>query len=86
MQKNIQCLLLKNNQVVVSEVVEVIGELGEPDCKLINPCLLDQSTLEVSPWIKFSDQSEIMIRSEDVLTFVDPNKQVLTNYLTASDL
>jgi hypothetical protein len=86
MQKNIQCLLLKTNQVIVSEVVEVLGELGEPDCKLIKPYLLNQSSFELTNWLEFTDQSEIMLRSEDVLTFTDPNKKVLTNYLDKIDL
>jgi hypothetical protein len=86
MQKNIQCLLLKTNQVIVSEVVEVLGELGEPDCKLIKPYLLNQSSFELTNWLEFTDQSEIMLRSEDVLTFTDPNKKVLTSYFDKIDL
>ena len=33
----IKCLLLKNDIVLISEIVEVGTELGEPDCKLTNP-------------------------------------------------
>lgn len=86
MQKNIQCLLLKNNQIIVSEVEEVFGELGEPDCKLVKPYLLNQSTFELTNWLEFTDQSEIMLRSEDVLTLVDPIKKILTSYLDKIDL
>ena len=86
MQKNIQCLLLKNNQIIVSEVEEVFGELGEPDCKLVKPYLLNQSTFELTDWLEFTDQSEIMLRSEDVLTLVDPIKKILTSYLDKIDL
>lgn len=82
MDKVIKCLLLKNNLVVVSEIVEVISDLGEPDCKLINPFLLDQSTLKLTDWLNFTDQNEIMIRSEDILTFVDPKKSILEEYLS----
>lgn len=79
--KNVKCLLLKSNQVVVSEVEEISAELGEPDCKLIKPFLLNTSTFELTEWLIFTDQTEMMIRSDDVLTFVDPNSEVLKNYL-----
>ena len=80
MEKNIQCLLLKSNQVLVAEIEEVMADIGEPDCRIINPYLLDKNG-ELSLWIDFSDQSNIMIRSDDVLTFVNPNKKVLNSYL-----
>lgn len=81
MMKNVKCLLLKNNQIVVAEVEEISAELGEPDCKLIKPFLLNTTTFELTQWLTFTDQTEMMIRSDDVLTFVDPNTEVLKNYL-----
>jgi hypothetical protein len=84
MEKSIKCLLLKNNLVVVSEVVEVVADLGEPDCKLINPYLLDQSSLELTTWLQFTNQNEILIRSEDIFTFVDPTQEILEKYLENS--
>lgn len=80
MDKTIKCLLLKNNLVIVSEIAEVLSDLGEPDCKLINPFLLDQNTLKLTNWLNFTDQNEIMIRSEDILTFVDPTQDILEEY------
>ena len=35
--KNIQILILKNEQILISEVTSVTQEIGEPDCKLIKP-------------------------------------------------
>jgi hypothetical protein len=84
MEKSIKCLLLKNNLVVVSEVVEVVADLGEPDCKLINPYLWDQSSLELKTWLQFTNQNEILIRSEDIFTFVDPTQEILEKYLENS--
>ena len=37
MEKNIKCIIFLNNLILVSEVVEIMNEIGEPDCKLINP-------------------------------------------------
>jgi hypothetical protein len=84
MDKTIKCLLLKSNQVIVSEVIEVVADLGEPDCKLINPFLLDQESFELVKWLTFTDQNEILIRSEDILTFVDPTENILEKYLENS--
>jgi len=78
MDKTIKCLLLKTNQVIVGEVNEVSAELGDPDCKIINPYLLDNDTLV--DWLTFTDQNEIMMRSDDILTVVDPSEKILKNY------
>jgi hypothetical protein len=80
MEKMVKCLLLKNNQVIVTEIVEVGSELGEPDCKLINPVVLNQSSGDLSIWLDFTDQNELMIHSDSILTIVDPNKEVLEKY------
>ena len=81
MEKVVKCLLLKNNQVIVTEIVEVGSELGEPDCKLINPVIMDQSSRNLSTWLDFTDQNELMIHSDSIFTIVDPNKEVLIKYL-----
>tara|TARA_B100000035_G_scaffold218586_1_gene187467 strand:+ start:628 stop:879 length:252 start_codon:yes stop_codon:yes gene_type:complete len=78
MKKVIKCLLLKNNQVIVSEVVEVEATLGDANCKLINPCLLNGDDLV--DWLTFTDQNEIMVRSDDMLTVVDPTSEILEKY------
>ena len=78
MEKVIKCLLLKNNQVIVSEVVEVEATLGDANCKLINPCLLNGDDLV--DWLTFTDQNEIMVRSDDMLTVVDPTSKILEKY------
>jgi hypothetical protein len=81
MEKVVKCLLLKNNQVIVTEIVEVGSELGEPDCKLINPVIMNQSSGDLSTWLDFTDQNELMIHSDSIFTIVDPNKEVLIKYL-----
>jgi len=81
MEKVVKCLLLKNNQVIVTQIVEIGSELGEPDCKLINPVIMDQSSGNLSTWLDFTDQNELMIHSDSIFTIVDPNKEVLIKYL-----
>ena len=77
----VKCLLLKNNTLLIATVEEVIGQIGEPDCRLIKPYLVDRSSLEITDWLDFTNQSDIMIRSDDILTFVDPKGELLDKYL-----
>lgn len=82
MQKNVQCLLLKNDKVIIAEVVEVVADIGQPDCKLIKPYVVTQGDDSTPvPWLSFTEQDVILIRSDDVLTFVEPAKNLLDWYL-----
>ena len=84
--KNVQILILKNEQVVISEVISVMQEIGEPDCKLIKPKLVvsgDRPDKRIVPWLdEYTNQDAIMIRSDDVLTFVEPTTDLLDYYVT----
>ncbi len=84
--KKVQILILKNKQVLISEVVSVMQEIGEPDCKLIRPKLVvsgDRPDKRVVPWLDdYTEQDVIMIRSDDVLTFVEPTTDLLDYYVT----
>ena len=84
MDQIVKCLLLKNDLIVISEIVEIAGQLGEPDCKLTNPFRMvkqketDSYTLET--WLDFTNQNEIMIHSDSILTLVDPSPELLSKY------
>ena len=84
--KNVQILILKNEQVVISEVISVTQEIGEPDCKLVKPKLVvpgDRPDKRVVEWLdEYTDQDAILIRSDDVLTFVEPTTDLLDYYVT----
>ena len=81
MDKNLQCLLLKNNQVLIAEVEEIMADIGAPDCRIINPYLLNQSSGELTKWLDFTNQTDVMMRSDDVLTFVEPTGKIIDKYL-----
>ncbi len=68
----IKCLLLKNNTLLISQIEEVMGQIGAPDCRLVRPYLVNRSSLEIEAWLDFTNQNDIMTRSNDVLNFVDP--------------
>lgn len=81
MNENIQVIVLVNGVTIISRIDQVMSELGEPDCKLIKPCLTEGMT----PWMgHLTDQiDDIMISSDKILTMVDPNQSLLDAYLTA---
>ena len=82
MEQIIKCLLLKTNQVLITEIVEVGADIGEPDCKLTKPFLLKKQSDEyyLESWIDFSLQTEFMISSESILTLADPTPDLLSKY------
>ena len=80
MEKSIKCLLMDVDNVIISEVIEVDAELGDPNCKLINPYLFNSED-DMIPWPKATNQRELMIRSEDILTIADPTEKVIEKYL-----
>ena len=80
MDKTVKCLLLDVDNVIISEVVEIDAELGDPNCKLIKPYLFISED-DMKPWPKATNQIEFMIRSEDILTIADPTPEVIEKYL-----
>jgi hypothetical protein len=80
MERNVKCLLLKVDTVLITEIIEVGSEIGEPDCKLINPYeFFDADTMK--PWPEITNQSELMIHSDSILTIVDPTPEIVEKYL-----
>ena len=82
----IKIILFKNNLVLISRLEEVTTELGEPDCKLIDPFELKGDFLE--SWPSFTTQREMMVHSDSFLTIIEPDKKQLDKYqaLTATNV
>ena len=76
----IKCVLIDVDNVLISEVIELDAEIGDPNCKLINPYLFN-SIDDMKPWKSdITNQTEFMIRSEDILTIADPSGIVIDKY------
>ena len=75
----IKCVLVDIDNVLITEIVEVMAEEGEPDCKLINPYRFFEEG-DMKPWLKASNQTEYMLRSEDILTIAEPTEEVIKRY------
>lgn len=91
MDKIIKVLALVNNQVLVSQIEEVGADIGEPDCKLVQPFVVNTSeqkitiqegVLTLAPWLSsFTRDDEHMISSDKILTLADPTPTLLEKYL-----
>jgi len=80
MERNVKCLLLKVDIILITEIIEVGSEIGEPDCKLINPYeFFDVNNMK--PWPEITNQSELMIHSDSILTIVEPTPEIIEKYL-----
>lgn len=81
MDKTIKVILLANSERLVSEIVEVGADIGQPDCKLINPHEIGEGN-NLAPWMMDNtDQNEFMISSDKIITIADPNSDLLEKYL-----
>ena len=80
MTKEIKCILVDVDNVLISEIEEIDAELGNPNCKLTNPVVFE-SLEKMKPLIKASNDTEFMIRSEDILTIADPTQEVIDKYI-----
>ena len=91
MAKIIKLIALVNNKILLSEIEEVGAEVGEPDCKLINPVVLttteDKITVEegkvvLTKWLSsLTKDREFMISSDKILTMSDPAPTILEKYM-----
>ena len=77
-------LLRLSNQWLIAQVDEVEEDTlpGDPDWILRDPKVLD-SDGNLETWPPFSDHKEVAVRSSDITTLVDPNKDLLARYISA---
>ena len=81
MDKLVKVILLTNSERLISEIEEVGAEIGEPDCKLINPMEIWESN-NLAPWMMdHTMQDTFMIRSDKIITLADPMPTLLEKYL-----
>jgi len=82
----IKLLVLLNGNILITSIEEVGSELGEPDCKLVNPFFvkkpsIDGMALTLEPWLsEYTKQTEFMIHSDKILTITEPTARLLELY------
>ena len=81
MEQEINILALVNGDVLISGVEEVAAlDIGDPNCKMISPYKIVGK--EMSPWLgDVTDDVDIMICSDKILSLVEPHKSLVDAYL-----
>ena len=79
--EQVKVLVLTNQQILVSQLEEVAPlDIGDPNCKMIEPFLLNEDGT-LSPWlIDVTNDNEFMICSDKILTLVDAKPTLLEKY------
>ena len=90
MSNVIKLIVLTSKQILVSEIEEVGAEVGEPDCKLINPVILktteEKITVEegkvlLQPWLQaFTEDTTFMLSSDKIITLAEPGDNIVEKY------
>ena len=81
--KVIKVLLLISQEIVVSEINEVAAEFGDPNCKLTKPHIFKDGALH--KWMQdYTEQNEIMINSDKIVTLVTPSPYIFDLYSKAT--
>ncbi len=69
----------------MAQVEEIEGaQFGDPDCILINPMSIEETNLK--DWLPFADNKETVVRSSDILTFVEPSRDILSRYYSSKPI
>ena len=75
-------IVLTNQQTLVSQIEEVGAEIGEPDCKLLNPMVICEGNT-FTPWLLEQTQQDVfMISSDKIITLADPMPTLLEKYIS----
>ena len=75
-----QVLILVNRLILISKIQEVLADIGQPDCRLINPYLILENG-EMVPWMsEYTEETEVMLSSDKILTLLEPKANILDKY------
>ena len=77
----IKLLILLNGEKLITQLEEVAPiDIGDPNCKLIEPFLLNEDNT-LSPWLGgCTNDNEFMMSSDKILTLVEPKPTILEKY------
>lgn len=77
--ENLKILILPN-LTLLTQIDEVAADLGQPDCKLTEPFVVN-SDGNLIPWlIDLTNQNTFMIHSDKILTIADPTGKLKDKY------
>lgn len=79
-------IVLMGGLILISRIEEVTSELGDPDCKLIDPYLVKDNPISgqqkvLEPFLLgFTKQNTFMMSSDKILTLTDPTPTLIEKY------
>ena len=73
-------MILVNQQRLVSQIEEIGADIGQPDCKLTEPFIVEDSNTLSPLLVESTNQSIFMLSSDKILTLVDPKPTLLEKY------
>ena len=76
----IKILSLMNNQILISQIEEVGAEIGEPDCKLVEPYVVTKDKTLEPFLLDYTRENTFMMSSDKILTLADPTPTLLEKY------
>ena len=81
MEQQIKILALTNGTLLISQIEEVAAvDIGDPNCKMTSPYIINGK--EMLPWLSdVTDDVDIMICSDKILSLVEPHKSLVDSYL-----
>ena len=81
MEQQIKILALTNGTLLISQIEEVAAvDIGDPNCKMTSPYVINGK--EMLPWLSdVTDDVDIMICSDKILSLVEPHKSLVDSYL-----
>ena len=76
----VKILVFMDQTLLISQIDEVGSDIGEPDCKLTEPFVVNPDGT-LSPWlIDITDENQFMMSSDKILTLVEPKSSLLEKY------
>ena len=79
----IKLLIFLDGLKLIAKLEEEPSELGEPDCRIINPFIVKYTngTSTLESWLSdFSKQESFMIHSDKILTIAEPSAKLKELY------
>ena len=80
-KENLKVIVLLTKELLIAQIEEVQSELGEPDCKLIEPFVYDYENGTLYPWLlDLTTQNTFMISFDKILTLAEPSSKIVKKY------
>ena len=75
-----QIVVLMNQTTLICKIEEVLADIGQPDCKLISPYVIENGCVSYQWMANLTEEKEFMISSDKILSIFEPNQTTLEEY------